>query len=84
MRFTVCLLPVTLLCASCATATNAPLSGAMLPPTLTLPALDPLPPALELSFTDRMRNFLSGKLPELTKFEPISANVEQPTALPGK
>lgn len=84
MRFAVCLLPVTLLCASCATATNAPLSGAMLPPTLTLPALDPLPPALELSFSDRMRNFLSGKLPEPMKFEPISASAEQPMTQPGK
>ena len=70
MRFAICLLPVTLLCASCATATNAPLSGSMLPPPPTLPALDQPPPALALSFTDRMRLFLSGKLPEPTKFEP--------------
>lgn len=84
MRFAICLLPVTLLCASCATATNAPMSGAMLPPPPTLPALDPLPPALGLSFTDRMRNFLSGKLPEPTQFEPISASAEQPTTQPGK
>ena len=70
MRFAICLLPATLLCASCATVTNAPPTGEMLPPPPTLPALDPPPPALDLSFTDRMRNFLSGKLPEPTKSEP--------------
>ena len=83
MRFAICLLPVTLLCASCATATNAPLSVAM-PPPPTLPALDPLPPALERSFTDRMRSFLSGKLPEPMKFEPISASAEPPMNQLGK
>ena len=69
MKFAICLLPVTLLCASCATATNAPQGMPNLPPTIKLPALDPLPPALELSFTDRMRNFLSGKLPEPMRSE---------------
>lgn len=69
MRFAVCLLPVTLLCASCATATNAPLSGAMLPPTLTLPALDPLPAAAQTSFSDRMQQWLSGSLATPTSSE---------------
>lgn len=51
----------TLLCASCATATNAPPTGAMLPPPPALPALDPLPPALELSFFRQDAAFLSGE-----------------------
>lgn len=84
MKYALCLLPATLLCASCATATNAPPTGAMLPPPPALPALDPPPPALELSFSDRMRLFLSGKLPEPTKFEPISASAEPPMNQHGK
>jgi len=84
VKFAICMLPVTLLCASCATATNAPQGMSNLPPTIKLPALDQLPPALGLSFTDRMRSFLSGKLPEPMKFEPISASAEQPMTQPGK
>ncbi len=67
MRFTACLLPMTLLCVSCATAPSARLTTC--PSPIKMPALDPLPAAAQTSFIARMQQWLSGSLETLTSPE---------------
>lgn len=71
------LLTVTACLTACATAPSAP------PVVQTCPTVPPLelqlPPAPEPSYTEMMRQFLSGLLPKPTSYELPSSGAKLPT-----
>ena len=73
-RYAILMPGLLLLLTACATAPSAP--QVICP---KLPALEEMEP--EPSFTERMRNFLQGKLPAPTNSESPSISAEPPTTL---
>ena len=71
-----------MLLSGCQTAPSVPPSAQVMCPRL--PPLIQEPAALEPSFTERMQNFLAGKLPEQSESSPTSPSAKPPTVGPGK
>lgn len=80
MRKTTLSLSAMLLLCSCASAPTVSLPEQVQRPQLPPLAQEPLGP----SFQDRMRNFLSGKLPELTSSAQPLGSVTGSTTPPAK
>lgn len=81
LRSTLSAVSATIFLSACVTAPSAP--PAVVPLKVQLPDLEPTPPdVLELSFTERMANFLQGRLPAQTfsgsGLRPVNAGIDKP------